>query len=136
MRADMLHHSLVPETEDKDCISTCGGDTAKLKPSWSHGSHARQSRRSVSVDSTLGSSGWIVVLDCRMQNAESALANQNTRTTYCSPDNNINLATKEPNVNFQNIKGQRPKNIATNIKKNKETTQETKLDVRRTLSWV
>lgn len=42
-----------------------------------------------------------------MQNAEGALANQNTRNTYCSPDNNINLASKEPNLTFQNIKEQK-----------------------------
>lgn len=47
---DMLNRSLVPETADKDCISTCGGDTASLKPSWSHGSHARQRQRAISVE--------------------------------------------------------------------------------------
>lgn len=81
------------------------------------------------------------MLDCRIQDAKGVLTNQNTRTTYCSADNNINLASKEPNLTFQNIKGQRhsqekkeDKKIATNLKRNKETTQETRLAVRRTLT--
>lgn len=66
------------------------------------------------------------MLGCRIQNAEGALTNQNTRTTYCSADNNIILASKEPNLTFQNIKGQRDSQEKRKTRKLPQVLKETK----------